>query len=82
MYLEKVTEYLAKYKNTPRVYEDDYFKLAICEIVLGNYPKAKDLFVEFLRLCLEIVLFGGHPRNPIGWLISLFCLADLIFIRQ
>lgn len=74
MDLKKVHDYLEKHRNDPLVFEQAYFNLAICEVMLGNYSEAHRLFSESLA-----VMFGPNPfwlaSSQPNWLVDIFILS-------
>lgn len=74
MDLKKVNDYLEKYQDATKLFENDYFELAICEIVLGNYSKAQTLFVKSVT-----AMFGTNPlwlaSSQPNWLVDIFILS-------
>jgi hypothetical protein len=74
MNLKKINEYLIKQKNAPKIYEQDYFYLAICEIILGNYPKAKNLFTESIIAMFGTNSFWRASSQP-NWLVDIAILS-------
>lgn len=74
MDLKKVNDYLKKYQGASRVFEQDYFRIAICEVVLGNYSKARSLFCESID-----AMFGTNPfwlaSSQPNWLVDIAILS-------
>jgi hypothetical protein len=74
MDLNKVKEYLKENDKAPKVLEQDYFKLAICEVILGNFPQAKELFGESI-----VAMFGANPfwlaSSQPNWLVDIVILS-------
>ena len=74
MDIKKINEYLRKYENEPKVFEQDYFKLAICYAQLSNYRKAKELFSDSLT-----AMFGSNPywraSSQPNWLVDVAVLS-------
>ena len=65
---------MIKYENSPKVFEQDYFKLAICEVILGNYSEAKNLFDRSITR-----MFGANPywraSGLPSWLVDIAILS-------
>lgn len=74
MDIQKVHDYLEKHRNDPLVFEQAYFNLAICEVMLGNYSEAHRLFSKSLT-----VMFGPNPfwlaSSQPNWLVDIFILS-------
>ena len=74
MDLKKINEYLIKQKNAAKVDEADYIYLAICEVILGNYPDANKLFSESIT-----AMFGPRPfwrrSGLVNWLVDIAILS-------
>lgn len=74
MGLKKVHDYLEKYQDAAELLENDYFELAICEVVLGNYSKAQTLFIKSVE-----AMFGTNPlwlaSSQPNWLVDIFILS-------
>jgi hypothetical protein len=74
MDINKVYAYQEKYQNAPKVWEQDYFNLAICDVIVSNYPKAKNLFNESMTR-----MFGDRPFWRVSaqpnWLVDIAILS-------
>lgn len=74
MNLKKVNDFLEKHQDAKKVFEQDYFDIAICEVLLGNYPKAQCLFSESV-----IKMFGSNPfwlaSSQPNWLVDIMFLS-------
>lgn len=70
----KIKEFITNNETTPKLYEQDYFRLGICEVQLGNYLKAKELFFESVT-----VMFGSNPfwkkTSQPNWLVDISLLS-------
>ena len=74
MNLKKINEYLIEKKNAPKRFEQDYFKLAICEIILGNYSTANDYFDEAITFMFGVNPYWRASGLP-NWLVDIVVLS-------
>ena len=74
MHQKKINEYLMKHENMQKVYEQDYFRLAICEIILGNYPKAREHLSRSMTVMLGSNPFWRKSGQP-NWLVDIAILS-------
>jgi hypothetical protein len=58
---EEIRKFKEQYEQEPKIFEHNYFYVAICEVVLENYPNAKHLFEKAALRMFE--------ENP-AWKIS------------
>ena len=72
--LQKIKEYLLVHENAKKDFEQDYFKLAICEIILENHPKANSLLNESIRLMLGKNPYWIASSQP-NWLVDIVTLS-------
>lgn len=74
MDLKKVIDYLEKHQKAQRIFEQDYFRLGICEVILGNYSSAQSLFIESIE-----IMFGTNPfwlaSSQPNWLVDIAILS-------
>ena len=71
---DKVQDYLKKYESAPKSVEQDYFKLAICDTLLDNYPKAKDYFCESVPILLVPNPFW-RASSQVNWLVDITIMS-------
>lgn len=74
MDLQRITAYLSEHEKVPKVFEQDYFKLAICEVILGNYSKANSLFSESITAMLGTNPYWRASGQP-NWLVDIAILS-------
>ncbi len=71
---KKIADYLIANIHKPKRFEQDYFDLGICEVVLENYPKA----MEFFDLAVSR-MFEDRPywraSSQVDWLVEISILS-------
>lgn len=71
---KKIADYLTANKDKPKRFEQDYFDLGICEVVLENFPKA----MEFFDLAVSR-MFEDRPywraSSSVDWLVEISILS-------
>jgi hypothetical protein len=71
---EKIRKFKEQYEQEPKIFEQDYFHIAICDVVLENFPNAKQLFeLATLRMFDERSYWyaSGSP----DWLVEITILS-------
>lgn len=74
MNLNDVKIYFQSQKDAPKIFEQNYFYLAICEIQAGNYISAQNYFTSAVTIML-----GPNPywraSGQVDWLVNVSVLA-------
>jgi hypothetical protein len=73
---EKIRTFKEQYEQEPKIYEHNYFYIAICEVALGNFPDAKRLFEQAALRMFEknpMWIVSGQP----DWLVDITILSGL-----
>jgi hypothetical protein len=74
MNIRDVSKYLLNHQNEPKIFEQDYFYLAICETIIGEFTKAQNLYEQALLIMLEPKSFWRDSSQP-NWLIDIAILS-------
>jgi hypothetical protein len=74
MNIQKINNFISEHRNLDKKFEQDYFRLGICELLLGNYAVAKSLFSDSTTL-----MFGERPfwrmSSQPDWLVNITILS-------
>jgi hypothetical protein len=74
--LDEVLSYYQTHKDDPKIFEQDYFLLGICEIQAGNYISAQEYFANAVT-----IMFGLNPywraSGLVDWLVNVSVLAGI-----
>jgi hypothetical protein len=70
----KVAEYLLENIHKKKLFEQDYFDLGICEVVLGNFSNAMNYFVSAVTRMFEDRPYW-RASSQVNWLVEISVLS-------